>query len=156
MVVISTFLPSESHWDSGVSLGCDLRDPQRLFQWVRDRVKRQTEGVSRFQGGQDPRVASLLIEQSHCVFRGHVVDPPLSHSLHLLTFPSCFKRWPGPPLSRQLMRGLLLRKAHSSIADTVIRAEFIYFRGKSPKLDSIVLLFSLDLDLEVWKGLALT
>lgn len=47
-----------------------------------------------------------------------------------------------------MRRGLLLRKTHSSILKTVIGTEFIYFHGKIPKLDSIVFLFSLDLDLE--------
>lgn len=125
MMALSTSLASESRWDV----------PQVCLRAVTsavpkgNRVKRQTEGASRFQCGQDTRMASFLIEHVHRVLRGQVVQPPLSYSLHFIAFPSFLKRWPGP-LSGQWRKGLLLRKAHSSIPNAVVRAEFLYFHRK--------------------------
>lgn len=109
-----------------------------------------TEEVSGFQRGggwgQDTRMASFLWS-SLCPQRASC--PASSLSLPLpphFPFPPQQVAWPSFTSSAE--GGLLLRKAHSSIPETVIGAEFIYFHGKIPKLDTVVFLFILDLDLE--------
>lgn len=96
MVALSTSLPSESRWDvPQVSLWAmwqaqDLRDPQGLFQWARDRVKRQAQ--REFLGfrvdktlGQHLFLLSILIVYSEGKLSRLLFVTPSTSSLPLLS-----------------------------------------------------------------------